>query len=984
MAHAASRSIVRQIESLFEGASVAGVTDRHLLERFTLGGDAAGDAAFAALVTRYGPMVLRVCRQLLGDRHYAEDAFQAVFFVLAREARSIRDPDRLGPWLYGVAIRTARKARARLERRRRHEESDPTMRPGLGSRGVVEPTAQPIEESAIAREEAQVLHDEIERLPRPFRLAVILCYFEGLTLDEAARRLRCPAGTLRSRLARAREKLRRALTRRGFALSTTALAAALSPRSASASVSPHLCDITASAAIQFAIRPAVASTASTLALEVLRTMTIHKLRTAIVTFVFLAALATGGGYLARSIAQGDEPRKVVAAVQPPASTRPVDAAEKPAPGRMFVVGRVLDPQGKPVPDAAVMVYAGANRIVRRTEWDPSAIGQARSDGSGRFRIDAPRTSGVRHWHFGAVAIATGFGAGWSELNPDAEQPVAEVHLRPEQVIRGRVFDLQGRPAQSVQVSVQSMGRVVHRLINDVHEEIEGPQFRWSRPEDLPAWPRPVTTDAQGRFTVRGIGRELRAILEFEDPRFALQRITIDTDATSDSKPVTLGLEPARTITGRATYADTSKPVPHARILVGAYNPPVIGTYFREYEADVEGRFRVNPLLADRYSVYASPPDGQPYLGAGGLFAWPKGAVVHSVDWALPRGVLMRGKVTESGSGKPLAGARVTFAGRSGPGDARATFAMGNSEADGSFQLTARPGTGYLAVLGPTDDYVFQSLGNRQLSQGQPGGLRLYSHAFLPYELKPDGPGVEASFALRRGITVSGQVVDPDGQPVQEAWMLGRVIFPRSSGSWHMWVGDHHGSTRDGHFEIHGLDPDAETPISFYEPKRELGATVSFSSKSIALMTIAARTGRVEVGATARFSGESPARGPVTVRLEPCGTAKARLVDRDGKPVPGYHHPFMISMVVTPGPHGLEARQQGRLGTDSDFLGRIDPAHYVNGILSDAQGRITLPALIPGATYRISERSKLRKEFAVRPGESLDLGDILIENPQAVP
>ncbi len=218
MAHAAAGSIVRQIESLFEGGSVAGLTDRQLLERFTARRDAAGEAAFAALVTRHGPMVLDVCRQLLGDRHHAEDAFQAVFLVLARKARSIRDPDLLGTWLYGVALRTARKARARLDRRRRHEESDAMRRPSSGSRRVVEPTVQPAEESAIAREQAEVLHDEIDRLPRPFRLPVVLCYFEGLTLDEAARRLRCPAGTLRSRLARAREKLRRGLTRRGVVL----------------------------------------------------------------------------------------------------------------------------------------------------------------------------------------------------------------------------------------------------------------------------------------------------------------------------------------------------------------------------------------------------------------------------------------------------------------------------------------------------------------------------------------------------------------------------------------------------------------------------------------------------------------------------------------------------------------------------------------------------------------------------------------------
>ena len=288
---------VRQIESLFEGGSVAGLTDRQLLERFTAGRDAAGDAAFAALVTRYGPMVLHVCRQLLGDRHHAEDAFQAVFLVLARKARSIRDPDRLGTWLYGVAIRTARKAKVRLDRRRRNEDSDAMRRPGSESSVLVEPTVQPAEESALAREQAEALHEEIDRLPRPFRLPVVLCYFEGLTLDEAAHRLRWPVGTLRSRLARARDKLRRGLTRRGFALSSTAMAALLSPRSARASVSSLLCETTTRAAIAFAARRAgrraLSASAAALAQEVLRTMLLHKLRLAAMSLLFLAVVAAG-------------------------------------------------------------------------------------------------------------------------------------------------------------------------------------------------------------------------------------------------------------------------------------------------------------------------------------------------------------------------------------------------------------------------------------------------------------------------------------------------------------------------------------------------------------------------------------------------------------------------------------------------------------------------------------------------------------------
>jgi DNA-directed RNA polymerase specialized sigma24 family protein len=118
MAHPDKGSVAKQMGTLFEGGAVAGLTDRQLLERFNSHRDAAGEAAFAALVSRHGPTVLCVCRQLLDDGHLAEDAFQATFLVLARKARAIRNSDRLGNWLYGVAFRTARCARQRLARRR--------------------------------------------------------------------------------------------------------------------------------------------------------------------------------------------------------------------------------------------------------------------------------------------------------------------------------------------------------------------------------------------------------------------------------------------------------------------------------------------------------------------------------------------------------------------------------------------------------------------------------------------------------------------------------------------------------------------------------------------------------------------------------------------------------------------------------------------------------------------------------------------------
>ena len=182
---------------------MAGLSDRQLLERFNVRRDAGSEAAFAALVARHGPMVHAVCRQLLDDGHLADDAFQATFLVLARKARSIRDPDRLGNWLYGVAFRTARCAGLRLARRRKREEVGTMNCSGSNVLGAL--TVPSAIEAIIAGEQARALHCEIERLPDVFRVPVVLCYLEGLTVHEVAQRLRWSHGTVRSRMARARQ-----------------------------------------------------------------------------------------------------------------------------------------------------------------------------------------------------------------------------------------------------------------------------------------------------------------------------------------------------------------------------------------------------------------------------------------------------------------------------------------------------------------------------------------------------------------------------------------------------------------------------------------------------------------------------------------------------------------------------------------------------------------------------------------------------------
>ena len=101
----------RELHSLFRDGVATGLTDRELLDRFANGRDSAGEIAFAALVARYGPMVMNVCRRMLRNSDDAEDAFQATFLVLVRRAGAIRFEASLGPWLYGVSVRVARRAR---------------------------------------------------------------------------------------------------------------------------------------------------------------------------------------------------------------------------------------------------------------------------------------------------------------------------------------------------------------------------------------------------------------------------------------------------------------------------------------------------------------------------------------------------------------------------------------------------------------------------------------------------------------------------------------------------------------------------------------------------------------------------------------------------------------------------------------------------------------------------------------------------------
>jgi RNA polymerase sigma factor (sigma-70 family) len=187
-----------------------GLTDRQLLDEYVRDQD---PGAFRSLVVRHGAAVLRVCRSVLKDSNEAEDAFQATFLVLVRKAPAIRDPEALGAWLRGVAYRVAVRARRRTARRRAIERTQ-------AEKSQHEPGPIPAE---VTSERCKVVREELERLPDSYRQPIALCYLDGLTHQEAARRLDWPVGTVKVRLVRARRLLREKLDRRGIGLGAALL-----------------------------------------------------------------------------------------------------------------------------------------------------------------------------------------------------------------------------------------------------------------------------------------------------------------------------------------------------------------------------------------------------------------------------------------------------------------------------------------------------------------------------------------------------------------------------------------------------------------------------------------------------------------------------------------------------------------------------------------------------------------------------------------
>jgi RNA polymerase sigma factor (sigma-70 family) len=267
----------------------AGAGDAEMLERFVAHGD---ERAFEALVRRHGPMVLGVCRRVLRNEADAEDAFQATFVILVRKAHSVVPRSGVGNWLYGVAHKTALKARAMSSRRRARERQAGEA----ATRNAADGTWAPL---------LGALDDELSALPEKYRTAIVLCDLEGLSYRGAAARVGCPQGTLSGRLTRGRALLARRLARRGLTVPAAALAALLA-REASASLPPPLLAATLRAALPLKAI-AMSAQVALLAEGTLKMMLLSKLKSmAVGSLLVVIVVAAGWAFAARVSARATD------------------------------------------------------------------------------------------------------------------------------------------------------------------------------------------------------------------------------------------------------------------------------------------------------------------------------------------------------------------------------------------------------------------------------------------------------------------------------------------------------------------------------------------------------------------------------------------------------------------------------------------------------------------------------------------------------
>jgi RNA polymerase sigma factor (sigma-70 family) len=950
MAAAQLGAVVRHIRNLAADQKESEQTDGALLRAFLSHKD---QAAFEALLRRHGAMVLRVCLRTLGDVHDAEDALQATFLLLARQAASIRKPESLAGWLHGVACRMAKHASRAAARRQKHESRARPTQPR-------DPAL-----SAAWHELQALLDEEIERLPETLRGPFVCCCLENKSCAEAAQQLGLQEGTVRTRLSRARKRLQERLTRRGVALTAVLAAAAVGTNATSAEVSRPLLGSTARAAVQIAggQTPAgglVSAQVMTFAEGVNRAMFLGKCKTAILLILCTTIIGVGLGLAARPGARAEPPPGARQPPQVPAreqredeqQPRAGEPAKAGANETVTVRGRVLDPDGNPVAGAKVYLHAPG----------PGGKGpalHATSGADGRFAFTVARSEPDRT----TMAVAEGYGCDWASAGQAEAGRDLTLHLVKDVPVSGRILDPDGQPVAGARLTVTGVSAPPgDDLAGYLATVRKGDGYGFARHWDgpLPGQPALLTTGADGRFKLTGIGRERVVHFHLEGPAIESTGIEVMTRAaeavTAPGGRKVYGAAfdhlaaPSRPIRGVVREKGTGKPLAGVSVVIYGGNP------WAKAVTDRDGRYQLLGYpKSPTYPLVVLPPDGL-HFGRQVPVDDPPGLDPVTADIVLPAGITARGRVLDRAGGKPVPGVRVSYYAlwenvhavrREEYLKSPDPLSSALSGPDGSFAVAVLPGPGVLAaaagelsayrpaLVTPSEvedclkrpPHRFNSpdtLGVAFTGIPNIGAPSLLNqseyHALALINPGEDDTELARDLALLPPLTLEGTVVGPDGQPLPGATAIGLG---------HNWLYPEEFPLKSATFTVRGFHPGRPRQLSFYHKEKNLGAVLD-------------------------LRGEP--REPLTVQLQPCGSVTGRLLDKGGKPAGG--------MVF----HAYEVHAH-------TFVHSIE-------VKAGADGRFRAEGLVPGQTYSLM-RLKWNivvdrlPEVIVKPGETKDLGDLTV-------
>jgi RNA polymerase sigma factor (sigma-70 family) len=922
MVNAQLQGVLRHLRSLRDAQTLTEAPDAHLLAWFARGHE---EAAFAALVRRHGPMVWSVSRSVLPHTHDAEDIFQATFLLLARKAESIRKSESVGSWLHGVAHRLALKVRLQQARRQSREKRAADMR-----------QTRPGGETSLSEVQA-VLDAALEELPEIYRAALVLCYLEGKTHEEAARHLGCPLATLRTRVARGRKLLRARLTSHGLTLSTAGLAALLIASAAPAAAPAALVKAAVQTALSFAAgQPAAALCSGQVAGLVeggLRAMMLNKVKTA--TALLLAAcLVAGAAALLQRVTAADEPAK------PPAAEAKAQAADDQ--DNLAYGGRVLGPDDRPV--------AGAKLYLTPATGQPPE--DATTGPDGRFAFSVPNAKFADRFTYVAAAAAN-YGVGWATVAPNGKRDDLTIRLVEDDVpIAGEIVDLEGKPIAGATLTVLTVSAAAGEDLGPWLEAVKA--GKGSKSASLPSCQFPlspqVTTDVEGRFRLAGIGIGRNRLLHarIDGPTIASHYVHILTRPgkaieVTEYKgwPVTTyygasfrhAAPPTRPIVGVVLDKDTRKPLAGVTIESNQLaNNPVPGNNMVKTTTDAEGRYRLTGMpKGEGNKVRLVPRDDQPYLSVHALVPNSPGFDPVKVDFELKRGVWIEGKLTDKATGKGVQGSVDYFALADNPNVADHPGFDGTippiwgvkTKEDGSYRIVGLPGPGLVAVfydghhlLVPERDDEYGTKESNLYTSPRQLGLLINYVALARINPAKGVEKVLRDVTLDPGWTWAGTVLGPDGKP-----LVGVLAFGLHSRGWH------YEPLKTAEFSVRAFNPRSPRDVLFQHPEM----------------------GLVGVAQPPKDNG-----GSVPVRLEPGAAVTGRVVDAGGKPRAG------VELTVS-------------------FHPKSQPFwddYYPKPIRTDGEGRFRFETLLPGYEFRLSDgKGELHFGDALRSGQTTDLGDV---------